>query len=127
MGTTVAVLNDMRDLGAHFNSTSQRRYGTTLTTRMRKAAAATKRLGRTRTTYKSEAMIIRTKMLPKALYGCELAPVNESALRGLRREFVDAIAYTTAKRSVDLTFNVASYGPDLDPDVQISIRRAQAY
>ena len=75
----------MRGLGAHFNSTSQRRYGTTLTSRMRKTAAATGRLGKMRTSYKSKAMIIRTKMIPKALYGCELPPVNESALRGLRK------------------------------------------
>ena len=80
-----------------------------------------------RTSYKSKAMIIRTKMIPKALYGCELAPVNETALRGLRREVADAISYTTARRSADLTFSVASYGTDLDPDVHIYIRRAQAY
>ena len=79
-----------------------------------------------RTSYKSKAMIIRTKMIPKALYGCELAPVNESALRGLRKEFVNAIDYTTTRRSVDLTFNAASYGTDRDPDAQIFVRRAQS-
>ena len=54
LGTTVTVLNDMRDLGAHFNSTSQRRYGATLTARMRRAAAATKRLGKMRMEHKSK-------------------------------------------------------------------------
>jgi len=56
-----------------------------------------------------------------------MAPVTETALRGLRKEFVDAIAYTTIRMPVDLTFNAASYGSDLDPDVQIFVRRAQAY
>ena len=40
---------------------------------------------------------------------------------------MDAIAFTTTRRSVDLTLNAASYGSDLDPDVQIFVRRAQAY
>ena len=56
-----------------------------------------------------------------------MAPVNERALRELRNKFVDAIAFTTAKRSLDLTVRIASYGTDLGPDVQIYIRRAQAY
>ena len=66
-------------------------------------------------------------MGPKPLYGCELAPVNESAVRGLRKEFADAIAFSPTKRSVDFTFAVASYGPGLDPDIQIYVSGVLAF
>ena len=48
-------------------------------------------------------------------------------MRGSRKEFADAIAFSTTKRSVDLTFKVASYGLGLDPGIQINVRRALAF
>ena len=63
----------------------------------------------------------------EALYGCEVAPANEVSFRTLRTSISKTIAYTTSQRSADLTFAVASYGPDLDPDVHIFSRRAVVF
>lgn len=63
----------------------------------------------------------------KALYGCEVAPANEVSLRTLATSISKTIAYTTSQRSADLTFAVASYGPDLDPDIHILSRGATAF
>ena len=51
-------------------------------------------------------------------------PVNESALETLRAVFVDNLTVSSVKRSVDLTFSVATCGDDLDPDLEIPYRRA---
>ena len=59
LGKTVVVLDDMRGLGARFNSNRIRRYGTTLVARMRNAATATNRLAKMRTPYATKAKIIR--------------------------------------------------------------------
>ena len=64
--------------------------------------------------------------MPKALYGCEVTPVNETALRILRTSFVKCMTFTTAGRSADLVFAMTSKGSDLDPDVNIFVRRVAA-
>ena len=64
--------------------------------------------------------------MPKAMYGCEVSPVNEIALRTLRSSFADVLTYTTARRSADFTFSVVSGKTDLDPDVEIFVRRVTA-
>ena len=66
------------------------------------------------------------KMLPKGLYGCEMAPIHESALRQFRTATANAVTYVTKQRSVDLTFAVASKGEDLDPEVYITTKRITA-
>ena len=70
--------------------------------------------------------MIRSAKLPKALYGCEVAPVNETALRKLRTAVTKTVTFTTEQRSSDLTFATASHGPDLDPESSIFARRATA-
>ena len=77
--------------------------------------------------YEKKAAIIRAAKLPKALYGCEVAPANERALRTLRTSIAKCLTFTTSQRSADLTFATASAGPDLDPDVSIFSRRAVAF
>lgn len=54
--------------------------------------------------YRAKAELIRAKQLPKALYGCETAPANESALKTLQTRIMDTLTFTTARRSVGLTF-----------------------
>ena len=121
----------MRDLGAHLNTAANRAYGTTLTDRMRKTADGIKYLQMKKAPYTAKADLIRAKKLPKALYGCETAPVNEGAFKRMQTAIVDTLTLTTSRRSVDLTFAVASHGTDVDPDVAIfknrvlGVRRAR--
>ena len=108
------------------NAASNRFYGTTLTKRLEKVAEEMELLNQVKAPYGRKAMIVRSAKLPKALYGCEVAPVNERALRTLRARIAKTLAYTTEQRSTDLTFATCSNGPDLDPDIHILARRAVA-
>ena len=114
-------------LGAHMNAAANRFYGTTLTKRMQERTNDIERLNKSKAPYGVKVEIIRCAKLPKALYGCEVAPANEVGLRALRTSNNNALAYTADQRSADLTFAVASYGPDLDPDTHIFSRRAVAF
>ena len=120
------MVTDVRDLGAHFNSTSRRMRGTTLTRRMMEATRSTERVGRIKAQYEKKTTIIRAKMLPKGLYGCKVAPVHENALRSFRGATADALTFISKQRSVDLTFAVASKGEGLDPEVYIFTKRVTA-
>ena len=91
------------------------------------ATRATERLGRLKAPYEKKTKVIRVKMLPKGLYGCEMAPVHEHALRSFRSATADALAYTTKQRPIDLTFAVPSKGDDLDPEVYIAAKRVTAF
>lgn len=66
-------------------------------------------------------------MLPKEHYGCETAPVNESAMGTFRSEVVHAATYTTNRRSTDLTFAVTSNGSGMDPEVEVYVRRVNGF
>ena len=70
--------------------------------------------------------MIRAKKLPNALYGCEVTPVNETALRVLRSSFVRCMTYTTVRRSADLVFAMASEGSDLDLDKNMFVKTVVA-
>ena len=69
---------------------------------------------------------MRSKLLTKGLYGCEIAPVNESAMSSMRSSFVDCLTNTTTRRSTDLTFATCSGKVDLDPDIEVVVRRVMA-
>ena len=56
-----------------------------------------------------------------------MAPVNETALTVLRSSFVKRITFTPSRRSADIVLSVASEGTDLDPDVNIIVRRVAAF
>ena len=108
------------------NAAEGRMYGTTLTRRMETTAAELDSLDKAKAPYEKKAKVIRSAKLPKALYGCEVAPVNETALRQLRTAVTKTVTFTTEQRSSDLTFATASHGPDLDPESSIFARRATA-
>ena len=86
MGTTILVILHVRDLGAHLNTAAAHMVGPTLTTKMRETTRSVIRLGKMKAPYARTAVVIRTKVLPKGLYGCETAPVNESTMRTFRAE-----------------------------------------
>ena len=47
-------------------------------------------------------------------------------MRVLRSSFIRCITHTTSRRSADFAFSVASEGTDLDPNVNIFVRRIAA-
>ena len=77
--------------------------------------------------FHKKAAILRGKVTPMSFYQCETCPVNASVLEGLRTAYVDVLTVASSRRSVDLTFNVASYGEDVDPDLEIVHRRAATF
>ena len=100
--------------------------GTTLSDRIRATANSVERLDRYSATYERKTAVVRGKMLPKELYGCEISPINETAMRSLRTAIVNCITFVTSRRSIDLTFAMASIGTDVDPDVVVVCRRTTA-
>ena len=79
-GGVIQVITDGKDLGCHMNAASNRFHGTTFTKRMRKTTEEVEILNRVKAPYDKKAMVVRVAKLPKALYGCEVAPANENAL-----------------------------------------------
>ena len=127
LGKTIPVILHARDLGAHLNTSVGKQVGTTLTARIRGTTKSVIRIGKMKAPYSRKTAVIRTKMLPKALYGCETAPINEAAMRTFRSEVADAAAYTTKRRSLDLTFTTSSHGTDIDPEIEVYVRRVTSF
>ena len=65
--------------------------------------------------------------IPKRLFGCETSPINEGAMQKLRSIIANVLTYVTSKRSIDFTFTVASGKTDLDPDVEVYVRRVALF
>ena len=108
------------------NSLVNKTNGETLTDRIQKAAGCAEMMGYIKTTYQNKRTVIKGKILPMGLYGCEVAPVNEVVLTRLRGVIANVITFTTKIRAVDLTFAVTAEKGDLDPDVEICRRRVTA-
>ena len=123
---TIMVVTDVRDLGAHW-CIAGRKVATTLTNRMTDATPSITRLDMFKAPYEKKTAIIRAKLLPKGLYGCELGPINETAMRGFRAATATCLTYNTSRRSTDLTFAMCSRGGDLDPDIEVVRRRVAGF
>ena len=48
-------------------------------------------------------------------------------MRTFRSEVANAITYVTNRRSSDLTYAVASHGTDIDPEVEVYVRRVNSF
>ena len=118
---TIMVVNDVRDLGAHW-CIAGRKVATTLTKRMTDTTTSMTRLDMFKASYEKKAAIIRGKLLPKGIYGCELGPINETAMRGFRAATATCLTYNTSRRSTDLTYAMCSRGGDQGPDIEV-VRR----
>ena len=80
-------------------------------------------IGRLHVPDQLRADIIRTKALPRALYGIEGSQPPGQQMRKVASAIKDAITHSSTHRSHDLTFAVCSNGSDLDPEVHMLIRR----
>ena len=110
----ILVVNSFRDLGSHLNLTNAAN-GSTLTQRLRRAARAVRRLAFVPISLADKELVIRSTILPGALYGCEAADISNSALQALRSAIASCIGTTSARRSVDATFAYMQVSKDLDP------------
>ena len=122
---TLAVVLDARDLGAHLNTAALAK-APTLTKRLKQASATVLKIRRLPHTYAQKAHFIRTKALPQGLYGCEASHINQQAMESLTVCIVDTIAPHSSLRAQALVFDTASAGNDLDPQVEVLIRRSLA-
>ena len=118
------VIVDARDLGAHLNTLQDRKRGTILSERMRLTAGEVKRFDYINAPYEKKEQVVRAKMVPKCLFGCETSPVNEAAMRNICTSIANSLTFTTNRRSTDFTFAVASGKNNLVPAVEIYVRRA---
>ena len=75
---------------------------------MQKAAGCAEMMGYIKTSYQNKRTVIKGKILPMGLYGCEVAPVNEAVLTRLRGTIANVITFTTKIRAVDLTYAVTA-------------------
>ena len=74
-----------------------------------------KRLRWLNLTRDSRIHVIKTNILPAALYGCEIGIPSMKAMQQLRSAIADAIGSGSSKRSVNLTFDMTGTNKDLDP------------
>ena len=123
---TIQVLNDNRDLGTHISALSTLR-GTTLTRRLHDTADIIYKQRNIPLTKTHRNLITTTKYLPRALYGCETRPINESALAHFRSSVALGLGNHSTSRSLDIVFTIASLGKqtDIDPLVQVLVRRCR--
>ena len=66
---------------------------------------------------------IRTRCLPKAVYGAEAAKPGEKQQRRLTTAIKQTISKKCVHRDRNLTFVTASQGDDLDPETVILVNR----
>ena len=121
-GEKIPVVKHARDLGAHI-STDNRAYSQTLRARVHDATRMVLIIHRLPVTFKRKAAIIRTKAIPKALYGCEAALMHPAAQLSLTAAIKQAISPSSSQKATDLTFVTSSHGHDLDPETIIFVRR----
>ena len=72
-------------------------------------------------------MLIRIRVLPKALYGCGVCTPHDATVTSLRTAILRCLSTKSAARSTDLAFAFLSYGDDLDPWIYIAMKRALAF
>ena len=124
-GLKIPCVSNFRDLGTHLNLTTSLN-GATLTERMLKGIAMAKRLRWLPVSRATKEHIVRSNILPAALYGIEAAHVNEPVLQRLRSAIASAIGPASHKRNVNLTFCFTGTAKDLDPAFHIVYNRAAA-
>ena len=121
-GTQIPVRNNFRDLGTHLNLTDAT-IGTTTTKRMLIARQMAQRLRWLPLSQVEKESYVRSNINPAALYGVEATRVSNTSLQSLRSAIARAIGPRSSRRSLGMTFSCTSCANDLDPAVQILVRR----
>ena len=66
---------------------------------------------------------IRTHGHSTAMHGCETTRPADQILNAYTSNILDNIHFKSGKSSVDITFDAASRGEDVDPNTEKSVRR----
>mgnify|MGYP000397107837 FL=1 len=106
-GTKIPNVKSFRDLGAHMNLTANAN-GATLTARIKKATKMAKRFKWMPIPREVKYKIVMCNILPAALYGVEITSIHKAAMQELRSAIASAIGPASAKRSIDLVFNIVA-------------------
>ena len=125
-GDKVQVSSAFRYLGAQISVTKDLAEQI-VSERFARATAMAKRLARLPISTATKLRTIVSKLLPMAMYGVEAASPSEAAIAKLTAAFLDCLAGTAKPRDLDAIFSrFALKGIDIDPVVQILVRRATA-
>ena len=111
-------------------STTNALKGGTLTKRIREATCTANRLARTPTSHRNKTTVVRTKVLPKALYGSEVQPIADQPMATLRSAILKAVGPHSKRRSVDLAMLYAAQfdsSKDVDPLVHQLVRKVRCF
>lgn len=123
-GGKIPVKMHAKNLGAHICLTNTW-CNPTGRDRLRKATTSVKKAQHIRVHYVHKIQLIRANMLPMGFYGCEASELPDQELSQLRSASIDTISNGSPHRSNDLVFATAE-GDDLDPEVQVFVRRIAA-
>ena len=122
----ITVVSRIRDLGGQINTTG-RHLGQTINERIAQAIVVCKRIRYLDVDLANKARLIRSKVLPMALYGVENSYPSEASLHKLQSTIVDALGAHGGRRCNAMVFNTSSKGDDLDPEVQQTSRRIDLF
>jgi hypothetical protein len=124
IGGKLPATTHARDLGTHLN-VGATMIGGTMTNRIKIGAKIANRVAWMPLSKNQKLKLIRTAVLPKALYGCEAAPCSDGVLGKLQTAIGRVAGGWSRKRSNAMTFAAQKEG-DPDPDNQILCRRIMA-
>ena len=123
IGAFINVQMDFRYLGTHLSTQVVRRH-TTLAARAQKALSQLHRLKYVAASPQSKAKAIRTKIYPGLFYGIEVNDLSERQLASISAAVIDVFAGRNDNHDADWFYATQSIGGDLDPTVQVLLRRA---
>ena len=120
IGSSIKVVNNFRDLGAHLNL-SGTNNGSTLTTRLTKGVTKTHSVNRLPFDYDTKTNFIEMSVLSGALYGCEATYASETHTGLLETAIANAVSPKASLRSNDIMFSI--HKKEVQPDAAIFMRR----
>ena len=114
-----------RDLGAHF-SAGTLLSGATLLARFKKARLLAMKIGRLPISFSDKVHLVAARVLPMALYGVEVQPINDKWLASLSSAIVPALGPNNTRCSHDIVFLLAeAHSMHVDPNIDQLLRRAR--
>ena len=122
----IKVMDDARDLGAHLCATKAV-HSSTLKERFLNATRSAETLNALPMDRLHKARAVRSHILPKALYGCEVSSVAKENIDKLSTAILKNINPAKGLRSRDFSYSFCSNGQDLDPALNILLKRIMAF
>ena len=115
-----AVSRSAKDLGVDFicGNRRSRRLLVTSAWRKRKARFRISKIARLASVRRAASKLYFTGALPEMTYGMEIVGASDATLVSLRRDAAKCLGISGHRRSLDLTFGLASW---LDPAVRVAV------